>query len=297
MTMLVEGIKDRIGEYIVSRVESLAKIQHPSQGFADEIYQLLSEGHRPIIISNHQSHADGFIMRKVVRILREISAGQGGQPRLEGCVMPVASSMVSGHQNKVLQLVYHLTRGAMLRKGIICMPYTRPADEVKYGLRQNFGEVKRMRRVINNNPVLGLVDFPEARVEGGRCIEGGWPDQIKGMIELEDNALVDPYRMLNGAKEPFFLPVGIDGSHRIFSPDTYAPKTWQAYLTFLGAGLHLASVRIGSPITTQELRSNLGSNWLTAGGKLNRFVMGRVANLVSESARGVYKEQALNLVL
>lgn len=169
--------------------------------------------------------------------------------------------MVLGHQGKILQLVYHLTRGAMSRRGIICMPYTRRADEVKYGLKPNFGEVKRMRRVINNNAGLGLVDFPEARVEGGRCVEGGWPNQIKGMIELEDNALVDPYRMFNGAKEPFFLPVGINGSHRIYSPDSYAPQTWRAYLTFLGLGLPLAAVRLGCPVTSEAIRVNVGDNW------------------------------------
>lgn len=288
--MLVEGVRDRVGEYIVSGVERLAKVQPPSEGLADEFCQLLSEGHRPIIVANHQSHADGFILRGVVRYLRELSIDQNGRPKLEGCVMPVAASMVSGHQNKILQGVYHLTYEAMLRRGIICMPYTRSADEKKYGLKPNIGEVKRMRRVINNNSGLGLVDFPEARVEGGRCIKGGWPDQIKGMIELEDDALTNPYRMMVcDGREPFFLPVGIDGSHRIFSPDTYAPKTWLAYLTFLGVGLHLASVRIGIPITAQKLQSNLGSNWLTAGGELNRFVMGRVAALVPEHARGVYR--------
>lgn len=287
--MLVEGVRDRVGEYIVRRVERLADVWPPSQGLTDEFYQLLSRGLRPIIISNHQSHADGFIMRGVVCYLWELSIDQNGQPKLEGCVMPVASSMVSGHQGKILQWMYHLTRGAMLREGTICMPYTRPADEVKYGLKPNPTEVFKMIRVIRKNN-YGLVDFPEARVEGGRCTKGGWPDQIKGMIELEDDALINPYRMMvcNG-REPFFLPVGIDGSHRIFSPDSYAPKTWLAYLTFLGVGLHLASVRIGRPITAQELQSNLGDNWLTAGGKLNRFVMGRVAALVPEHARGVYR--------
>lgn len=288
MTMLIEGVRDRIGEYIVSSVERLAKVQPSSEGFKGEFCQLLSRGLRPIIVSNHQSHADGFIMCKVVEMLRKLTSERGLSADLR-FVMPVAASMVSGHQNKILQRVYHLTYEAMLRKGIMCLPYTRRVDEARYGLKSNSSEVKRMRETIANGG-CGLIVFPEASVAGGRYITEGGGRKTRGMIEIADDALTMPYRLMrHSQQEGFFLPVGIDGSHRIFSPDTYAPKTWLAYLTFLGVGLHLASVRIGRPITAQELQSNLGDNWLMVRGELNRFVMGRVATLVPEHARGVYR--------
>lgn len=289
MTMLVERVRNRVGEYIVSRVERLARVQSPYEVFADEICQLLSEGHRPIIVSNHQSHADGFIMRKVVGVLRRITAERGLSAELN-FVMPVAASMVSGHQNKNLQRIYHLTRDAMLRRGIVCLPYTRSVDEAKYGLKPNFAEVKGMREAIARDN-CGLIIFPEASVAGGRYITEGGVRRIRGMIEIADDALTLPYRLMHHSQQKgFFLPVGIDGSHRIYSPDSYAPKTWLAFLTFLGLSLPLAASRVGCPITAEALQMKVGNNWQQEGQRTNIYVMSWVANLVSKPARGVYRD-------
>lgn len=288
MTMLVEGVRDRVGEYIVSGVERLARVQPPSQGLADEFCQLLADGLRPIIVSNHQSHADGFIMCKVVEMLRKVTLERGLSADLR-FVMPVAASMVSGHQNKILQRVYHLTYGAMQQRGIVCLPYTRRVDEARYGLKPKLGEVKRMRETIANGG-CGLIIFPEASVAGGRYATEGGVSRIRGMIEIEDDALTMPYRLMrHGQQEGFFLPVGIDGSHRIYSPDSYAPKTWRAYLTFLGLRSSLAATRLGCHLTAEAIQMNVGSNWQQEGQRTNRYVMSRVADLVSESARGVYR--------
>lgn len=271
------------GKFLTEGVLRLTYINIADERLERQVSDLMREGQRPILYSNHQSHADGVILARIATYIGSLPAeALDREPTVKGFVLPVASSLVLGYQGKVAQTLYRLIAYDLeKRRNIVCLPYTRKVDEVKFGLKSNIGEVANIRKMIRSG--YSLVVLPEATVAGGRKLPSG---KIKGMQEVDDVAKF--YRLAKAEHELFFLPIGIDGSHKIFSPDIYLPSR-QAILTMMRLSSEIVTTaNIGLPITVEQLERRLGVEWLNRRCELGNLLMQEVARLVPPHAGGFY---------
>lgn len=272
-----ERIKNFVGDVATGRIESLIALNPLPSGLVEKYSQLVRDGSKPILCGDHESHSDGFALALAIENLQEI------QP-IKGFVLPVASSFVNGSQNKWLARAYSLTRGSLARRGLHTVPYTRDVDVKNYEAIKDSRELREWVRLVGEGYSFAIL--PEASVQGGRHATDNSIDDINGIKEIEDDNILSFYDLLTRhGRSAFFLPIGIHGTYRIMSPNNYRPHS-SVYPTLLGlSSRKIAEVSVGMPITVD----NLGTDWRNNKRVFNRFIMGRVAQLIPEHARGIYR--------
>jgi hypothetical protein len=180
-----------------------------------------------IMGSNHQSHADIFPYLMIADELNNEINNNNKNFKLNGFNMIIAYSLTTGHQNQDLKNYYKIIEELGLEKGIEFIPIVRPKDKYKYEISDvlNFKNLRKACHSYKDNYVL--IEFPEGTVKGGRInLETGLP---YGVQKTNDSNMIDYCigKYLKKDIEFGVLPVAIDGTYKIYSPDTYkftAPK-------------------------------------------------------------------------
>ena len=251
------------------------------QEFAEKMHNQ-AKGVVPIIVASHTSHMDALPLAKTAKMLVEINHCFSDINQLQGFVIPVASSMATGHQGSVVKEGTERMQQIVSQKyHLEAVPYTRHRDTEKYGLKRDNNVSSMLNLVRKVKERHGIAIFPEATMQAGRIKKNGLPNATEryGMQEFKDMEGITRIVSLAG-KEPLYIPVGIDGGFRLESPDNNRPTL--AYLgeIFLSrpAETKLVSVRVGLPIT----REGLGDQ------NINDFLGKKVAMLLPQEARGVY---------
>lgn len=159
-----------------------------------------------------------------------------------------------------------------------------------------------LRAVVNLHEVEGFgVDLlPAATVRAGRHPEGSDIEEIYGMSELTNNSLMRYYEMVKREADRqkmgvFFQPVAVHGSYRF----NECPKGGEPEPTEVGK----RSIRVGvwgrqpevtmdawllMPITEDQMKSSLGSDWVNDYMAVNDYLMRIVAAPLPIRARGFY---------
>lgn len=256
----------------------------------EAIIEDIEQGYFPIIYLNHTSHYDGRPAAKAGQEILEIANSVlPPEKRYRGFAMPIATSIGTGNQHPLIKGLFESSIAREIAKaGIKTIPYTRDKDVEMYGLHSN--DLSFFRTMINLvRGGYGIVVFPEATVEGGRT---NGKNGIKGMQPFEEKTIRAMAGIaLNQGYIPTFIPVGVWGSHNVLSPDNYMPKPStliRAVVPPLRKGV--VKARVSVPIRWDDLKTHL--EILRApfdNDSVNNYLGGKLASLVPEHARGVYR--------
>lgn len=280
-------------------------------GFDEEFIEQVKEAD-PILVFNHQAHADGIPASIATEYLLSLTEKSGRAPKLKGFALTVARSLVEGHQSRVMQGFYFPISFLMSRKGLRTISYTREADKDRYGMSRdsNPAEIGTIRKKLDQNYRVAV--FAEGGVQGGRHKPGDDPENIFGIQEVKSRALLNAAKltkMKNGDRPIFFVTIGLHGGFRLQSPNKEmfgptkgglatlfgVPEQWTPHVK--------AEAILGGIIHESTLVDRFGKNWIEAGhGKqngagqevvraINRIIMEDVARFVPDQAKGVYAPQ------
>lgn len=251
-----------------------------AQKFEDSFLAAIGETDTvPIIISNHQSHTDGIPLSVVADTLTHLGnrARPPDQPLL-GFVLPVAASLETGHQSRFLAQGLEQIQPQLRKRQLITLSYTRQKDRQRYGIQSsNISFMRNLIRGLKNG--YGLALLPEASVEGGRRGLNG----IHGMQEFSGVDFGQVFEILGRlGKKALFIPIGIDGGYNVVDPNTN--KLTARFIRALATPLDFSfiDVNIGMPVSGDTLLDRDQKN-------ISHLLAERVAALVPEQARGVYK--------
>jgi len=176
-----------------------------------KVVDLRKDGFIPMFVSSHSSHADLLAALKVLNYVQD----QTG-PNPNEIQFLYAKSIDTGHQGKSIQQVFDKFKTFLKRKNILPLPIVRKKDTTKYNLQSDSSSLKKILSIPEENS--GLFIFPEASIEGGR-VENG---RVKGLQSVEDAQSINHLckKCAKLGKKFVAVPIAINGSHLVFSPDT-----------------------------------------------------------------------------
>lgn len=185
--------------------------------FADAI----NCGATPIIVSNHQSLIDGIAITKVVDQINQ----RVDQSKFNGFYLPYAVSLATGDQNPELVEYFSRIKDRCNQRNLFLIPVVRKKDCEKYGIDKKSSTYidshKSLKKILSLNiDKYGLAIFPEGTTQGGRLNQLG---KFFGIFPSDPSNAIDSLipRFINSETDFCILPIGINGSCRLFSPDNY----------------------------------------------------------------------------
>ena len=268
-----------IGRRLAEKIIARTTVERPAS--FNMLFSLaISTGYLPIIVANHASHADGMAVSKVTRHLTRIAQASSPDGNFKGFSMPLAKSLLTGHQGWFLRMMYHLAEKPMKRNGLFALPLVREKDIDMYKMEDNTREyLASFRRRVEGN-YGGIMLFPEGTTEGGKKDEEG---NFKGMQPFEEKSISAHMKLLkkHSGRRVVIIPAGITGGSEIINSETKGIPLY----SFLKI-LDLSMLRI----TLGEIIPDDGSEFshLRTSDDINRFVGGRIARLLPSEMRGVY---------
>lgn len=310
--MALERIVENVGRYVQGKLTDIVAfplemavwIASPRFGrmvsvkeedhFREGLENTLRQGRRLVGIVNHQGLGDGVALSVTTRHIVQVAQQMGFN--IEGFIMPVAASLKSGGQGVLTQILYKAFTPNYERIGrVYSFPYTRE-EESKYGLRRTKETYLREVRAMRKGAASGLhvAVFAEGRVEGGRTNKE--TGRINGLVEVKKEVPIHFFELMaNQGFSADFLPIGIDGSYRYFSADHRLP-TGELLRGLLGGEVDPVISRIGDVIPLEEVSGLYGKPSKDNAEQVTKFLMGRVAGLLPDEAKGVYRNEVTQIL-
>lgn len=308
-------------------IESGTKFRYP-EGFNRSLQKLVFAGYWPVVYSNHESHFDVYPLTDIAQNIMGITNAvldvvaaledDNSDNRMKGFVLPIASTLDSGDQGKVLKSALDASLEYAKQRGLSTIPFTRPKDETLLRAQGREKEILKnsgarlLRRWIEG---YGIVIFPEATVAGGRPRrilrgEGDFYtaedlEQISGMQEAEEPHLGNLFLTIQqvgkgsgekgekkkllraGGKKMVLIPVGIYGSYRVLNPILKWPTGSVLFAAFLSGDPHFVDVEIGMPMPEEQILEELAGRQLTAE-VVHHHLMRKIVDLTPSPAHGIY---------
>lgn len=251
----------------------------------------IDEGAYPVFYSNHNQHINIAGMREVYSSL---------ESRPDDLYFIVAYSLVNSGQDKSLIKFAQGLMPMLEEEKVHFVPVARPKDLHKIRQEEGNNSAREALKVTRNNLEFvfstlkedaGLILFPETTTEGAVKKKG----VRSGMIEVKNTILPDTIEMAGKVKRDLvFVPVGMVNTNRIVEPRKSKPHPGillrigkEMVVSRLGVGFGkikpVAEVRVGEPILWDSVSNKIPLN------EANSYLMGKVAELLPEEARGYYK--------
>ncbi|MEI8067652.1 MAG: hypothetical protein WCG91_01725 [Candidatus Shapirobacteria bacterium] len=227
--------------------------------------ELINSGYTPLIVSNHQSHADGFPIALLTEKITDLT-----DENFNAFYFPIAASMATGHQNEPMKNYLEKVIPVLESKNLYLIPVTREKDEKEYGIKdKNFESIKKLLSAYKQG--YGVIYCPEGSVRAGRNDGNGG---INGMINVEENNSFDGTIERYLKKDiPFcVLQIAINGTHKFCNPDTYKIEIPDSKIT----------LTVADEILTNEDFENKNI-------KPTELVMPKIAKILPFEARGIHK--------
>lgn len=275
---LKDGIMPRVERQIFKAI----KPEYP-EGFNQRYQELINQSYVPIVIANHQSHADGIPFSVVTNDLTELAAEANPENPLNGFYLVIASTVTTGEQGGFLKAIANHLKPHLERRHCYYLPFVRESDK-KLGAKPNRREaLEKIQKAIQESYGLGF--FPETHLKGGRRknIFG----RINGMQEFNPKEFEASLicRIVNGQRRNVaFIPVGIDGGGKLLDPDIKIPGIQGIRALYRNPPPQLVQVRVGMPITQEALREITESS-----GETQNIILAKaIAQLLPVEAQGVF---------
>ncbi len=248
--------------------------------------------------SKHESHYDGRAIGKALNKVSEVvNRVLPPDEKYKGWVVPKATSIDTGDQDKTLGLTSLIITQKMEEENIYTADYTREKDQKDHHLPPNTVEfMRKMTAHAKENHGIGV--FPEGTVEGGRkSLE---KKGISGMQEFEKPTLAVMARIAQSVgKTPVFFPISISGTHKILeplrSPDDSDRVTKTPTPTMLRAAIPLwpvsiVDIKIGCPISFNSIPASFGLRKKQVNEDvLNLYLERALAKIVPKHELGKFK--------
>ena len=307
LTMALERTVENVGRYVQGKLTDIVAfplemavwVASPRFGrlvsvreedhFRQGLENTLRQGRRLVGIVNHQGLGDGIALAVTTKYIVQVAWQMGFN--IEGFIMPVAASLELGGQGVLSQILYKAFTPNYERIGrVYSFPYTRE-EESKYGLIRKKETYLREVRAMIKGAASGLhvAVFVEGRVEGGRTNKE--TGRINGLVEVKKDIPIQFFELMaNQGFSADFLPIGIDGSYRYFSADHRLP-TGELLRGLLGREVDPVISRVGEVVSLEEVSDLYGKPGKDNAEQVTRFLMGRVAGLLPDEVRGVYRNE------
>ncbi len=251
-------------ETMVLRMIELLELNDPNDAIR-EMNSAIQDGKMPLIVVNHQSLADGPAL---TAITSQLDAGFN---------LPVAASIDIGLQGKYIQSVNSRLDPILAQRNLFTVPIITGGDVEKREMVKGTTGLPKLVKTAQSG--RGFAMFPEASVQGGRHNDGGG---INGLVRPTHPSAFTGWveRFANQGADPVVLPVGIDGSYKIFDPVSNSfPSSILRMLIGYEKLRKVGTITLGKLIPFDEVKSAGGSD---------DFFMEKIAALLPEASRGVY---------
>lgn len=291
---------------VEERLEYAQKLQElvDPQNHLGEVSNAISDGAYPIFYSNHNHHLNIAGMRMVYQSLKI---------RPKDLHVAVSYTLLNfGQEAKLVKFArgimslleldsVHLVPVAR-KKDIRLIKNDQGITEAKKALRATESNLNFIYSTLSHN--AGFIFFPETTTTGAVKGESG---KRPGMINVDNSMFGDFIKRAEGSnRELIFVPIGMSGTNRIIEPRISTPHKRALFEiskdkvgAYLGVDLGeikpLAKVIVGEPFGVYDIwEEGVGSLQdqkfvFNNREELNMFMMKRVAELLSEEERGVYK--------
>lgn len=275
------GVTQYMGQRLVEKIIIKTSVERP-YGFDVSFVGAAVDGYLPIIVSNHASHADGAAVSKLTRHLTNLFL-MYGDAHFRGYNMPLAISLLTGHQGWFLRMGYHYAEAPMENNHLFALPLVREKDHEKYGMKLGMREkgeylVSLRKRV--EEGYLGIVLFPEGTTEGGKTEGDG---SFKGMQPFEEGSIAGHVGRLKkySGRKIMIIPIAITGGHQVINSNTKGIPI-QSVLRILD--LSMFRIKVGGVIREDDRDFSEAKK----PGEVDRLVGRRIAQLLPAEMRGVY---------
>lgn len=253
----------------------------------------------PILVSNHEGHADIVSIALVSRELTNIINGtRGDGDRFRGFMLTIAASLETGHQNLFLQEITRQAKKRFLNYHLVTQPFVREADREKYGMdSNNLGYMKKLMEIVQKGDKRvadGLAFFPQGSVESGRRIKNGKnKGRIKGMQKFNCGELYNLIEKIEARcqRKVLIIPIGSHGAGKVISPDHRRPTlTAIEEMLLKPHPKPLMVVKVGLPIEWGRLKEQIveQKRGEVTAEDVGNFLEKIVAPLLPSDARGIY---------
>ena len=238
---------------------------YDDRGTIGDLAVEINSGVIPVVLANHQSFADGLVLSEITDAIRSSS-------HLEGFRIPGSVTAMGQPLHQSLAPIYE-------QRGLITIGVYTEQEMTELG-QDMTGYNARAALSLYKGPHegYGIVFLPEADPVGGSMDADG---KLLGMQEVTRNDL-EGYRTRLTKKYPWrtvaFVPIGIDGSYHIYSPETNTPGEL--------AIKAVCDNVVDEPFVTVNVGELIFADEIT--GDVNTFLMSAVAKLLPEHARGFY---------
>lgn len=283
---------DRVERKIVERIEP-----EYAEGFDAAFREAMRDPDTiPILISNHEGHADAISTAIISRRLTGIASETRGNEDL-GYMLTVAASLETGHQNLFLQEGMKVVQGMLPRYSLSTQPFVREEDRERYGITShNEDYTEKLLEIVGkgvNRSADGLAFYPQGSVESGRRIkEGPNKNHIKGMQRFNCDKLYNLIRIIEARyhRKVLLIPVGSHGAGNVINPDHRRPTLATIVKLATPNPRSLMQVKIGMPIKWRDLKKQIEEQ---KGQKVTledvENSLGKtIASLLPPDARGIY---------
>lgn len=304
---LVEvGIFDRFAEEVHKKLPRLIRIQDLTPEFTARFIGLTSQGFVPLIFGGHFDHIDPVVESHFCQYLIDLAEEANLGKNLKGFVATLARSVPGGQQSHFMQVMYpHMEAYAKERK-VEFIPITREQDVEMFGMKLGLSEKRPLISKLRQKGMGGLI-LPGGSVQPGRHPKGASGDQIFGLQEIKGYELLTLFDFMERSgrhfrQQPYFLPIGVSRTYRLFSSDSKLPTPeglislydrLSYWLGIFGFKRIYVDIRVGMPITGEDMKNNLGSDWMNNPQESTFFLMKNAAQFNLPHERGFYNEDRI----
>lgn len=226
----------------------------------------IDQGAIPILFGNHQSLVDGLVTTQITQPLIEAT-------ELEGFNTLAGMTSIDRPLHWLLTPIYE-------DRGLFTLAVFTEDEKAAALEGENTSNLRAMAKVFRgpkNN--RGLELFPEASPIGGEITAEGC---LRGMQQVE-RTFLSQYGHNFMARYPdrdvLFVPMAINGSHRIYHPVTNTPGELAIRAVCDNeVDDYYVELKVGEPVNAKEVE---GGN--------TELLMRSVATMLPEEARGFYR--------
>lgn len=295
------GLLNILGGQINKRLPKIVRITDEITEVTPRILELAKAGSVPEIVVGHFSHLDPVVGSELCQRLVKLAADAGIGENMTGFAVTIASSVPNGRQSKLMEAMYGTVEEYVNTRNVELFPITRIKDQRVYGMGKGYNELRPLIHKLRQKGV-GAMIFPGGTVQAGRHPQGASGNEIFGLQKVEGNDLLEVYGLMERSgrhigQVPYFLPIGVDKTYLLFSSDKLRPTVagiaslypgFSRLLSFGSFEQIVVDIRVGMPLTADDMKSSLGADWKKNSQDTNDFLMKKVAELLPPHARGYY---------